>query len=324
MKNENTPLHVIFGTGPVGLAIMDELRTRDVNIRLVNRSGKVSESLPSGVDLVHGDASDPAFATQAAQGAAVIYFALNPPYHLWTDLFPPLQASVITATEANSAKLVVMENVYMYGDTDGEPIHEGLPHSATTRKGALRARMHADLMQAHHDGRVRVVVGRASDFYGPHVKLSAGGDMIFGNLAAGKSAQFIGDPNQRHTYTYMPDVGKALVTLGAHDDTFGEVWHIPNAPAMTTREIVERAASQFGTDAKIQVMPNWMLRILGLFIKSLGEFPEMMYEFEKPFIVESQKFETHFGVKATPIELGIQETVNWYQQPETVPAMASR
>ncbi|MEL6524452.1 MAG: SDR family oxidoreductase [Chloroflexota bacterium] len=313
MTIENKPLHVIFGTGPVGLAIMDELTKQDVAIRLVNRSGKVSESLPVGVELVNGDASDKSFTIQAAQGASVIYFALNPPYHLWTELFPQLQESVIAAAEAHKAKLVVMENVYMYGDTNGQPLHESLPHEAHTRKGKLRAIMHANLMEAHNRGRICAVVGRASDFYGPRVADSAGGETIFGKLAVGKSAQFIGDPDQPHTYTYMPDVGKSLVILGQNEDVFGEVWHIPNAPAMTTRKLVEHAATQFGTAPNIQAMPKWMVRIMGMFVKTLGEFPEMMYEFEKPFIVESNKFEQRFGVSATPMLEGIRTTVEWYK-----------
>ncbi|MEL6403490.1 MAG: NAD-dependent epimerase/dehydratase family protein [Chloroflexota bacterium] len=315
MTIENKALHVIFGTGPVGLAIMDELyKQQEVAIRLVNRSGKVSEPLPEGVELVNGDASDKSFAIQAAQRASVIYFALNPPYHLWTELFPQLQEGVIAAAEAHKAKLVVMENVYMYGDTNGQPLHESLPHKAHTRKGSLRAKMHATLMEAHNSGRICAVVGRASDFYGPRVTQSAGGETIFGKLAVGKSAQFIGDPDQPHTYTYMPDVGKALVMLGQNEDVFGEVWHIPNAPAMTTRKLVELAATEFGTASNIQAMPKWMVRIMGMFVKTLGEFPEMMYEFEQPFIVENNKFEQRFGVSATPMLEGIRATVEWYKR----------
>ena len=37
-SNTNNELHVIFGTGPVGLAVMDELVTRGKRVRVVNRS----------------------------------------------------------------------------------------------------------------------------------------------------------------------------------------------------------------------------------------------------------------------------------------------
>jgi predicted dinucleotide-binding enzyme len=35
----NQDLHVIFGTGPVGLAVMDELLSQGKPVRMVNRRG---------------------------------------------------------------------------------------------------------------------------------------------------------------------------------------------------------------------------------------------------------------------------------------------
>jgi nucleoside-diphosphate-sugar epimerase len=309
----NQQLHVIFGTGPVGMAIMDELCMQGAQVRMVNRSGKTSEALPKGVELVSGDAADPQFATEAAQGANVIYFALNPPYHKWAELFPPLQAAVVAAAETTGAKLVVMENVYMYGDTDGKPLHEGLPYNAHTRKGTLRAQMHRDLVAAHEAGRIRFVSGRASEFYGPRTRVSQMGDTVFANAVQGKAAQLIGNPSVAHTQTYMPDIGRALVVLGQDDEAFGRAWHIPNAPAITQGAFIEKAFEAAGHPPKIQVLPKFMLYILGLFSPTLREFPEMMYEFEKPFIVEGKAFEERFGFRATPLDVAIPETVAWFQ-----------
>jgi hypothetical protein len=104
-----TPRHVIFGTGAIGLAT---LRRRGETVRLVNRSG--TAPVPDDVEVLGGDASDPAFAT-AANGAQAIYQTLNPPYPKWVELFPALQASVLAAAQAAGARLVSMENVYLYG-----------------------------------------------------------------------------------------------------------------------------------------------------------------------------------------------------------------
>ena len=92
---------------------------------------------------------------------------LNPGYQSWAELFPPLQDSVLAAAEATGARLVAMENVYMYGPTGGRPLTEELPYAATTRKGRTRAQMAEDLLEAHRRGRVEVAIGRASDFFGP-------------------------------------------------------------------------------------------------------------------------------------------------------------
>jgi uncharacterized protein YbjT (DUF2867 family) len=116
----STPRHVIFGTGAIGLATLDALRRRGETARLVNRSG--TAPVPD-VEVLGGDASDPASTTAAANSAQVVYQTLNPPYHQWVELFPALQASVLAAAQATGARLVSMENVYLYGPPAGQARH---------------------------------------------------------------------------------------------------------------------------------------------------------------------------------------------------------
>jgi nucleoside-diphosphate-sugar epimerase len=218
-KEQSRGLHVVFGTGPVGLAVADELLRRGERVRLVNRSGKAAA--PEGVVVVGGDATDEIFAREASVGATVVYFALNPPYHQWPELFPSLQEGVLEGAASAGARLVAMENVYMYGPTGGRPLTEDLPYAPGTRKGEVRARMSRELFAAHDAGKVRVTAGRASDFFGPRVTDSAAGETIFGRAVAGKAAQVVGDPELPHTYTYAPDVGKDLVILGEREEALG-------------------------------------------------------------------------------------------------------
>jgi len=308
-------LHVIFGTGPVGMAVMDELVRQGATVRMVNRSGKTGEPLPPGVELVNGDVAEQTFAVKAAEGAAVIYNALNPPYHKWPEFFPPLQAGAVAAATANHAKLVVMDNLYMYGDPHGQPMSEAMPDNAHTKKGKLRAQMARDLMAAHEAGRVQVVVGRASDFIGPRVDASAmGGDLVIKRAIQGKAAQVVGDVDTPHSYTYMPDIGRALVTLAQHEDAFGQVWHLPTPPAVSTRRMLELIYAAAGHPLKMQVAPKWLLRILGLFNPDAGEMVEMVYEFEQPFIIDDSKFVNRFGWGATELETVVHETVAWFKR----------
>jgi uncharacterized protein YbjT (DUF2867 family) len=118
--SDNGELHVVFGTGPVGMSVMDELVLRSKRVRMINRSGRAN--VPEGVEVVGGDAADPASTREASAGSSVVYFALNPPYDKWPELFPSLQAGVIEGAAAAGAKLVAMENLYMYGPTDGLPL----------------------------------------------------------------------------------------------------------------------------------------------------------------------------------------------------------
>jgi nucleoside-diphosphate-sugar epimerase len=310
---DNGELHVVFGTGPVGKSVMDELIRRGPRrVRMVNRSGKAS--MPEGVEVLGGDATDVTFAREATEGASVVYFALNPPYDKWPELFPRLQAGVLEGATSAGAKLVAMENLYMYGPTDGRPLTEDLPYTANTRKGKVRARMSNELMEAHTSGKVRVAIGRASDYFGPRVLTSAAGEQVFGRAVQGKSAQVAGDPDQPHTYSYVPDIGKGLVILGEREEALGQAWHLPSPETVTTRQFVEIIFEEVGKPARVQAAPKILLRAMGLFNPGMREILEMLYEFEEPFVVDDSRFEREFGEQATPLREAIQRTVRWYRE----------
>jgi nucleoside-diphosphate-sugar epimerase len=312
-NGELRELHVVFGTGAVGMSVMDELIRRGPRrVRMVNRSG--AARAPHGVEVVGGDATDEAFAREASEGASVVYFALNPPYSKWPELFPRLQAGVLEGAASAGAKLIAMENLYMYGPTDGRPITEDIPYAPNTRKGRVRAMMSKELMEAHRSGRVRVAIGRASDFFGPRVITSAAGEQVFGRAVEGKSAQVAGDPDQPHTYTYVPDIGRGLVVLGEREEALGRAWHLPSPETLTTRQFVEMIFEEVGKPARVQAAPKIVLRALGLFNPAIRETIEMLYEFEEPFVVDHSRFEREFGEQATPLREAIQRTVRWYRE----------
>jgi len=311
-----SPRHVVFGTGAIGLATLEALRRRGEQVRLVNRSG--TAPVPDDVEILGGDASDPAFATAAAQGAQVVYQTLNPPYHQWVELFPALQASVLAAAEATGARLVSMENVYMYGRPNGQPLTETRPHAAHTKKGQLRARMARDLMAAHQAGRVQVATGRASDYFGPRGGAQSNvGDRVFPPALAGKTATVLGDPDQPHTYTYIPDIGEGLAVLGEHPDAPGEVWHLPNDPdTRTTRQLVDSIYRQAGQPrTRLRGTPVVLLRALGVINPTVRELVELQYEFQEPFVVDSSKITTKLDVHATPLDQALADTLATYRTP---------
>jgi nucleoside-diphosphate-sugar epimerase len=310
MNNSHTPKHVILGTGPVGKAIMRELIARGEPVRLVNRSGKAD--VPSGVEVVRADLYNSREARDVMQGAEVVYQASQPAYTEWVEKFPPLQASILDAAAATGVKLVIVDNLYMYGDVD-VPLKESLPSAAKTKKGKVRAQMAQDALEAHRAGKVRVAIGRASDFFGTEAFGSALGERFFMPLVKGKSAEIYANADVPHSYTYIDDFGKALVILGEREAALGRAWHVPNAPAMTGREIVNIAATFAGVPPKLTVMSPLMMRIGGLFIPEARETVEMLYEFKRPFIVDDSDFRNTFSMEPTPLREALQQTVAWYQ-----------
>jgi nucleoside-diphosphate-sugar epimerase len=307
--------HVVFGTGAIGLATMEALRARGETVRMVNRTGHAP--VPDDVEVVGGDASDPAFTTAAAAGARVVYQTLNPPYHQWEEQFPLLQAGVLAAAEARGARMVSMENVYMYGRPNGRPLTETRAHDAHTHKGRLRSRMSGELLAAHQAGRVEVAIGRASDYYGPRGGAQSNlGDRVVPPALAGRTASVLGDPDQPHTYTFIPDIGEGLAVLGEHPDAPGRVWHLPNDPdTRSTRELVGIVYGLVGQPrAKVRQVPPLLLRALAITDRTVREILEMGYQFEEPFVVDSSEIATRLGAVATPVEQGLERTVDAYRR----------
>jgi nucleoside-diphosphate-sugar epimerase len=305
--------HVVFGTGAIGRAVMEELLQRGESVRMVNRSGRMDEA-PAEVEVLASDLYDPIKVREVTRDAQVVYQASQPNYNQWPEKFPLLQNSILTGLTGSNAKLVLVENLYMYGDTNGKPISENTPYNAHTRKGRVRGEISRAAFQAHAEGRVRVAAARGGNFFGPWGINSTMGARAFYPLLHGKPAQLIGRTDLPHSHTYVKDFGRALVILGERAEADGQAWHVPNdQPRMSQAELVRLFAAEAGVEPKIASMGKLMMAVGGLFIPEAKETLEMMYEFDKPFIIDSSKFEKAFGMKATPIREAIRETVSWYK-----------
>ncbi|KTG26199.1 NAD-dependent epimerase/dehydratase family protein [Haloferax profundi] len=308
--------HLVVGAGPVGLAVAEHLRERDEDVVVVTRH--VKHALPEGVEHRRVDVSDPTVAAEAFADADVVYQCAQPPYDAWPDLFPDLTRGIVEGVEAADARLVVAENLYMYGEVDAR-LTEDLPYAATGPKGRTRAKCARMVLDAHDEGRIEATIGRASDFFGPRVRESAVGEQVFGAAVAGKRAMVFGNPKYPHTYIYVPDFARALVLLGERDDALGEAWHVPNPETVSTRRFVDFVYDAAGADPGFPhiVAASGLVLTLGSYVSSpLKELSEQRYSFEAPYIVDDSKFRDAFGdaVTPTPLETAIEATVEWYRE----------
>lgn len=303
-------LHVVVGAGQVGRVVAAALARRGETVRIVSRSG-TDPGIP-GVTPARADVSDPQQAKDVCTGASTVFQIANPPYTAWPEQFPPIQRSLLDAAAAADALYVSAENLYGYGPHDG-PLTEDLPLVATGRKGAVRAAMCAEVLEAHRSGRVRTTAGRAADYVGPGAPGSSFGERFFGPLVAGKKAQVLGDPGQLHSVSYVPDVARGLVTLATDERAWGRSWHLPVAPAVTQHELAALAAAAAGTKGGVQTLPTWLAKLAGRFNPMLRELVEMLYEFDRPFVVDDSAFTSTFGWTATPLGEAVATTVAWYR-----------
>ncbi|GAB4396567.1 MAG: NAD-dependent epimerase/dehydratase family protein [Anaerolineales bacterium] len=303
-------LHVIFGTGPLGRYTAETLLNLGMSVRMVNRSGKMADA-PAGVEIIASDAYDVTRNLEVTRGAAAVYQCAQPHYHEWQEKFPPLQRAIVQAASQNGAKLVVGDNLYMYGKFSGA-LREDSPVNPHTKKGKTRAAMAQEILDAHTAGTVRATIGRASDFFGPYDTVLT--DYAILPAVQDKAVNLVGRTDQPHTFTYVKDFGRLLATLGTRDEALGQVWFTPSNPPVTQAEFVRLMETELGKPIKSQVAGTLLMRILGLFNKSMAETVEMMYEWTAPFVVDTSKAEKAFGLKPTPLNVAIRETLAWCKQ----------
>lgn len=303
-------IHTIFGAGQVGSRLARRLAARGRRVRLVRRSPPGAE-IP-GVHWIQGDASDRNIAARACEGSRVVYNCAKPTaLHKWERLLEPLFSSIWRAAGRTGARLVQLDNMFMYGRPQRVPFDEQTPMNPCSHHGELRARLADALFEAHARGDVRAVIGRASDLFGPEVTHAAiFRDDVIARIRRGSPVYVFGDPDMPHSYSYAPDVARGLAVLGeANEAALGRAWHLPVAAQLTTRELVERFASAVGSKSKVRVIPEWALRVGGFVLPSAAALSEMTYQWQVPYLVDDSDFRRTFGVAPTPLERAVAQTL---------------
>ncbi len=302
-------LHVVFGSGQVGAPLVEVLLAKGHRVRVITRTGG---NVAAGAEFVSGDAFDRAFCVRSAAGATAVYHCLNVAYsaRAWANELPTFQHNLIEAAGKASARLVVLENLYMLG-APGAPFTEATPARPCSRKGTVRQQLSEALMAAHRAGTVKAVAGRASDLFGPGVRESQIGEQLFTRVLAGKSARVFGNPDALHSFSYAHDVACGLAALGSTDDTLGSAWMLPVTPALSTRAFHERLFSALGVTPKLHVISPFVLSFLGLFSPVLRELVEMNYQWQHDFVVSDARFRARFQLEPTGLDAALRATASW-------------
>ncbi|MDP3913942.1 MAG: hypothetical protein Q8R96_09415 [Bacteroidota bacterium] len=135
-------------------------------------------------------------------------------------------------------------------------------------------------------------------------------NLVYDNLAKGKTAQWFGNADVVHTMGYTPDLAKATAILGNTTDAYNQIWNLPvDMNSLTGREWVRLFASEMNASDKVKVLPIWSLRPLGVFVPILKEMAEMMYQFDRPYNFDSSKFINRFKFIPTTNKEAVRQTI---------------
>jgi nucleoside-diphosphate-sugar epimerase len=308
-------VQTILGSGGgIGVPLARELKNYTSQIRLVSRNPKIINDSDT---LFPADLGDLKQIDRAIAGSEVVYVTIGFPYNLkvWQKTWPSFIKEVINSCKAHNAKLVFFDNIYMYSKNSVPFMTESATIDPPGKKGKVRQEVREMILEEIANKRLTALIARSADFYGPDCRNSPLSIMAADNLIKGKKAQVFGSPDYTHTYTYTPDAAKAVALLGNTPDAFNQEWHVPTTKEkVTTHQWIEMIAKELGTEPKVQKVSLFMIKLLGLFVPIMREFPEMLYQYEQDYIFDSSKFEKRFGIVATPPEEGIKRLVESLKQ----------
>lgn len=299
---------ILGANGVIATELSKHLPSYTTRIRQVSRHPKKVNATD---EVAVADLLDYAQTEKAVAGSEVVYLTAGLKYdtNVWRENWPKLMKNVIDACKKHQAKLVFFDNVYAYGKVEGKMTEE-TPFNPNSKKGEVRAKIATMLLEEMKAGNLQAQIVRGADFYGPGALLSLTHSTVTERLKSGKGPQWIGDPKAMHTFTYTPDAGKAMARLGNTASAYGQSWHaLTSKERMSGEEYVKIACELMGAPYKIQAMPPFMVRIVGLFVPVLGEFVEMMYQFNHDYVFDSTKYEQAFGETATTYREGIAATL---------------
>ena len=297
-------LHVIIGaSGSIGNAIIRALAQEGKQVRGVNRSGKAL--VPSGVEMLALDATRLDDMRHAIADASTVYNAT----------FPAMQDALLEAASEQNVKYVLVNNLYMY-DPEAGPMSETSPIEYADREGGkFYDDLAKEVIAAHQAGKVRGVVGRASDIFGRHVNHGYNKELVFGPASEGKAANILGAADVPHSFTYADDAGKAYATLGFSDSADGEIWHLPSMEPVTQENLLRMIYTEYGNDLKFRAANGLVITLLALFNAEMKKIKrEKLYQFTTPWTVDSSKYEKVFGRVVTPVPQAVKETVAWFRE----------
>lgn len=304
-------MQTILGSGgAIGVELAKALGTYTKRIRLVSRE---PEKVNLTDEIFPADILDPIQLENSVRGSEIVYVTVGFPYSykVWKATWPKFVDNLLAVCEKEGCKLVFFDNVYMYDQNSLNPMTETTPIAPSSRKGEVRARVAQAIMERTQTGRVKALIARSADFYGPSIdKTSVLTETVFKPLSAGKTANWLGSDKFKHSFTFTTDAGKATALLGNSESAFGQVWHLPTASnPLTGKEWVEVVAKKMGAKARHRVAPKLMVRLMGLFMPVMREFVEMIYQYDRDYVFDSSKFEKHFNFKPTTYEEGIDQII---------------
>jgi nucleoside-diphosphate-sugar epimerase len=291
---------ILGAGGSIGIELAKALKDYTSDIRLVNRNPQKVNSTDT---LFSADLTKKEEIIKAIAGSKITYVTIGFPYKtkVWEQTWIPFIQNVISACLEHNSKLVFFDNVYAIGGDNVKHIKDNSPISPTSKKGEIRAEVDRLILESVDKNNLQAIIARAPDFFGGTSRQnSIIMNLVYDNLVKGKKAQWFCNAKVIHSMGYVPDLAKGTAMLGNTPEAFNQIWNLPTDNQKITGEgWINLFASEMGAKNNHTVLPNWLIKSLGLFIPVMKELAEMNYQYDRDYYFDSSKFNDYFNYTPT-------------------------
>ena len=308
----NTVL-VLGANGRFGAAAVDAFAAAGWRV-LAQARRAPSQPLPAGAVALRIALNDTETLAQAAAGARIVVYAINPAYTRWDIELLPLARQGMALAQRLGARFMLPGNVYNFGAGMPARLFEDTLQRPSTVKGRQRCDLEHEL-QARAAGGLASVVIRAGDFYGAGSG-SWFDQSIVKDLARGKLV-YPGPLDVAHAWAYLPDLARAFVAVAARDDAPRvERLHFAGH-TLTGCELlvaIDAAAADLGLRPPAGFrqggMPWGLIRAIGLVYPLWRELARMRYLWQVPHALDGAALRATVGeLPATPLPTALREAL---------------
>lgn len=301
-----TTYTILGANGNIAQEVSKALFSSDNQIRQFSRSPKkVNET----DELFSGNLLNAQEVSNAVKGAAIVFLLAGIQYDkkIWKRDWPIIMRNTLDACTTHGAKLVFFDNMYAFDPKEVGHLTEESKMAPLSEKGKVRKEILDMLWKEVEAKKLTALVARAGDFYGPGASNSFLNELVIDKMKSGKNPQWLYAGDKKHSFTFIPDAGKATAFLAQQDDSWNQSWHLPTDPTYPSGQAITAILNKkLAKNLKLQVLPSFAIKLLGIFISPLREIKELRYQTDSDYCFDSSKIEKVYGLKPTPIEVGLE------------------
>lgn len=263
---------VTGGAGFIGSHVVDELRKRKIEVRILDNYVGGKQNLhyfDDSIEIIEGDTCNKEDCKKALEGVDTVFHlaahaaegqsVFIPVFNAQTNLIGSI--TLLTETiNAGIKNFVFTSSIAAYGKQDKLPIKENAPLNADDPY-AITKKAFEDYLRVYHElGQIDPYIVRFFNVYGPRQRMDdpyRGVVPIFINkILKGEAPVIFGDGLQKRAFTYITDITNPICDMVEKKEFINNPVNIGFDKEYTVKYLAEELVKRLDPNMKIEYVPK--------------------------------------------------------------------